>query len=182
LRLARNFGGDLDYGEARPAGGERHQGQSAQFLGAVAAIAINVAFTLDQHPMSALRQETEREMVGQGPARHKYRQLLAEQFRHALFELLDRAAQRKLVGCDPLIVGEPRQQPGIFGRRQTETVGTEMDRAVRRVHPAAVSGGGARALRHPRVPGADVSELRVDRLADAGKKVDKREEQDVGHG
>jgi hypothetical protein len=51
------------------------------------------------------------------------------------FEPFDRTAQRKLVGSDPLAFGELAEQPRIFGRRQTEAVGAEMDRPILREHP-----------------------------------------------
>src|SRR6185312_870537 len=42
------------------------------------------------------------------------------------------------------------------------------------------SGAGAGARLHPRVPGADILQVRVERLADPGKEIDKGKEQDIG--
>jgi hypothetical protein len=84
---AGGLGLDLSKAEGRAFCGQRDESQPAQRLRAVSRIIVDVALALDQNAAAALRKKSQREVVGQGSARQKHRHLLAEQRRHAVFEL-----------------------------------------------------------------------------------------------
>ncbi len=75
-----------------------------------------MAFTLHQDPPPALRQETDRQVIGERARRHEYRRLFAKQLGHLAFEMFDGAAQREFIGIDAVVLGKLRKQPGIFAR------------------------------------------------------------------
>ena len=74
----RNGPVHLGHVESRALGGQRDQGQPAQLLHAIARIVVDVAFPLDQHAAAGLREEAERQMVGECPAGQEDGGLFAE--------------------------------------------------------------------------------------------------------
>ena len=80
---------DLGKGKGRALRSERDEGQTAQLLRAVSGIVVDMAFALDEHPMAARCEKTQRQMVGERTAGQKERHLFAEQRRHSLLELSD---------------------------------------------------------------------------------------------
>jgi hypothetical protein len=81
-----------------------------------------VAFPLHQHTAAALREEAERQMVGERPAGQEDGGFFTEHCRHPLFESSDDAVPRELVRSDPVILRKSRQQARIPYRRQRQAI------------------------------------------------------------
>jgi hypothetical protein len=71
---------------------ERDQVQSAQELGAIALVSIEMAFFLDEDAAMFPRERAHRKVVGQGSGRQEQRTLFPKQSGKELFQFLDRAA------------------------------------------------------------------------------------------
>ena len=69
-------------------------------------------------------------MVGERAAGQEYGGFFPEHRRYPLFKLRDDAIPRELVGNDPVILRESRQQAGILGGRQRQAIGSEVDALV----------------------------------------------------
>ena len=65
---ACHLGRHLGQAEGRALGRERDQGQPAELRHAIARVVVDMAFPLHQHPAAALREETQRQMVGERSA------------------------------------------------------------------------------------------------------------------
>ncbi len=121
LQLLRDF---ID-GEGGAPRGKRNQVETAQGLGAVAAIVVEVAFLLHQNAALLAGEEAYGEMVRERAGRQEDGLLLAENGCEALLDLADRAAQRIAVGLDVLFFDDARQQAGVFDRVQADAVAHE---------------------------------------------------------
>ena len=140
--------------EGRPARRQRHQGDRAQGLDAVARVVEQVALGLDDGSPRPAGERAHGEMVGQRTGRHEDGPLLPEQRRGQLLQFLDRPTVRVGVPVDPSVVGQPGQQPCLVGRRQSEPVpghphprGRRLGRSAR--HPGATLGQHGARLEEP---------------------------------
>jgi hypothetical protein len=86
-----------------------------------------VAFALHQHAVAGPRQESQGQVIGERPARHEHRRLLAEQCRYARLQLGDNSSTRIIVLRDAAGLGNLGKKAGIGRRRQAEPVRAEMD-------------------------------------------------------
>jgi len=109
----------LDFGKrkARTSRCERDQCQPAQFLHAIAAIVVDVALALHQHPVAARREKPQGKVIGERPAGQKDGRLLAENGSDPPLELGDYSCPREFIGGDPALFGQSKQQMRVFGGR-----------------------------------------------------------------
>ena len=106
---------------------ERHQGDAAQRLHAVAGVVEEVALGLHDGAAGAAGERAHRQVVGERPGRQEDGALLAEHPGEVLLERRDGAAVGVAVALDPPVAGQLRPERRRLRRSQPEAVAGHPD-------------------------------------------------------